>query len=93
MLKRFKAEMIPIGCQCFHHLLCCYAYSCGVLSSIHLDLGCTHIRGSEPCLNMIDPQSPVHFTSVALCALYRVQCGSFNHALAHLKRVCSTHVV
>ncbi len=26
---------------------------------------------------MIDPQSPVHFTSVT--ALHRVQCGSFNH--------------
>ncbi len=39
------------------------------------------------------PQSPVHFTSVT--ALYRVQCGSLNHALARLKRWlgCGTHVV
>ncbi len=48
-----------------------------MLSAIHLDLGCTHTRGSYPCLSAIDPQSPVHFTSVT--ALYRVQCGSFNH--------------
>ncbi len=38
--------------------------SCGVLSAIHLDLGCTHTRGFDPCLSAIDPQSPVHFTSV-----------------------------
>ncbi len=46
MLKLFKAEMIPIGCQCF-------------------------------------------------TVLYRVQWGSFNHALACLKRWlgCGTHVV
>ncbi len=66
-----------------HHFLCCYGYSCGVLSAIHLDLGCTHTRGSDPCLSTIDPQSPVHFTSVT--ALYHVQCGSFNHALAGLR--------
>ncbi len=95
MLKLFKAEMIPIGCQCFYHssfFLCCYGFSCGVLS-IHLDLGGTHTRGSDPCSSAIDPKSPVHFTSVT--ALYRVQCGLFNHALARLKRWlgCGTHVV
>ncbi len=70
----------------FYHssFLCCYGYSCGVLSAIHLDLWCTHTRRSDPCLSTIDPQSPVHFTSVT--ALYRVQCGSFNHALSGLKR-------
>ncbi len=79
MLKLFKAEIILIGCQYLYYssFLCCYCYSCGVLSAIHLDLGCTHTRGSDPCLSMIDPQSSVHFTSVT--ALYRVQCGSFNH--------------
>ncbi len=96
MLKLFKAEMIPIGCQCFYHsslFLCCYGYSCGVLFSIHFDLGCTHTRGSDPCLSTIDSQRPVHFTSVP--ALYRVQCGSFNHALVRLKRWlgCGAHVV
>ncbi len=40
---------------------------------------------SDTCLSAIDPQSPVHFTSVS--ALYSVQCGSFNHALARLKRL------
>ncbi len=58
--------MIPIDCQCFYHssFLCCYGYSCGVLSAIHLDLGLTHTRASDPCLSTIGPQSPVHFTSV-----------------------------
>ncbi len=67
-------------------IVCAVMVSCGVLSSIHLDLGCTHTRGSDPCLSTIDRQSPV---------LYHVQCGSFNHALAHLKRWigCGTHVV
>ncbi len=51
-----------------YHVLCCYGYSCGVLSAIHWDLGCIHTRGSDPCLSTIDPHSPVHFTSVT--ALY-----------------------
>ncbi len=55
-----------------------------VVSTIHLDLGCTHTRESNPCLSRIDPQSLVHFTSVT--ALYRVHCGSFNRALSRLKR-------
>ncbi len=55
-----------------------------VVCYLLLDLGCTHTRESDLCLSTIDPQSPVHFTSVT--ALYRVQCGSFNHALARLKR-------
>ncbi len=87
MLKLFKAEMIPIGGQCFNHssfFLCCYGYSCGVLFANHLDLGCTHPRGFDPCLSTIDPQSPVDFTSVT--PLYWFQCGSFNRALARLKR-------
>ncbi len=85
--------MIPIGCQCFNHssILCCYGYSCGVLYSIHLDLGCTHTRGSDPCLSVTDPQSPVHFTSVT--ALYHVQCGWFNHdqleEVARVRYTCS----
>ncbi len=93
MLKLFKSEMILIGCQYFVSLkfvLCCYGYSYE-LFSIHLR--CTHTRGSDPCLSMIDPQSPVDLSSVT--ALYRVQYGSFNHALACLKRWlgCGMHVV
>ncbi len=57
-------------------------HDCPCPCSIHLDLGYTHTSGSDPCLSAIDPQSPVHFTSVT--ALFRVKCGSFNHAL--LKR-------
>ncbi len=91
-----KQKLFRLAVHVFiiHHCLCCYGYSY-VLSSIHLDLGCTHTRGSDLCLSTIDPQfrSPDHFTCVT--ALYRVQCGSFNHALARLKRWlgCGTHVV
>ncbi len=86
MLKLFKTKIFQLAVNVFiiHNFLCCYGYSCGVLSAIHLDLGCNHTRGSDPCLSTIDPQSPVYFTSVT--APYRVQCASFNHALAHLKR-------
>ncbi len=82
-----QAEIIQIGCQYFYYssFLCCYGFSCHVLSAIRLDLGCTHTRRFDPCLSAIDPQSPVHFTSVS--ALYSVQCGSFNHALAHVEEV------
>ncbi len=49
------------------------------LSSIHLDLVCTHTRGSDQCLSTIDPQSPVNFTSVTI--LYHVQWDSFTFCL------------
>ncbi len=44
--------------------LCCYGYSYGVLTAIHLDLRCIQTRVSDPCLSVIGPQCPVHFTSV-----------------------------
>ncbi len=48
MQKLFR---LAVNVFIIHHFLCCYGYSCGVLSSIHLDLGCTHTRGSDPCLS------------------------------------------
>ncbi len=62
MLLLFKAindsDRLPVFLS-FIIFLCRYGYSCGVLSAIHLDLGCTHTRGSDPCLSATDPQSPV----------------------------------
>ncbi len=88
--KRFR---LAVNIIINHHFLCHYGYSCGVPSAIHLDLVCTRTRGSDLCLSTIDTQSPVHFTSVT--ALHRVQCSSFNHALARWKRWlgCGTHAV
>ncbi len=54
-----QAEIIQIDCQCFYYsyiYFCCYGFSCGVLSAIHLDLGCTHMRPSDPCLSTIGPK-------------------------------------
>ncbi len=67
------------------YCMCCY--SCSVLSAIHLDLGCTHLGIWSVLERDWRPKSSSF--------LYRVQCGSFNHALARLKRWlgCSTHVM
>ncbi len=88
MLKLFKTEMILIGCQCFYHssFLCSNSYSC-VLSALHL--GCTHTSRSD--LSTINPQSPVHFTSVSAL---RVS-SAVRLTVSRLKRWlgCGTHVV
>ncbi len=91
--------MIPIGCQYFYHssffVMLWLAYSCGVLSAIHLDLGCTQKR----IWSMLEHDWPPKSSSFHKCdctsvtALYRVQCGSFNHnpleEVARVRYTCS----